>query len=102
MSNVPVLESVRAAFDFQRLHWRTVSGVLAAAAAGATVQTAGDISGDSKLAFVGQVAYLLAVCMGYAALMRIAEPAELLELLKPGRWQRFVPTPPPPGRAPDR
>ena len=36
------------------------------------MQTAGDISGDSKLAFVGQVAYLLAVCMGYAALMRIA------------------------------
>jgi hypothetical protein len=70
--NVPVLESVRAAFAFQRLHWRTVGGVLAFAAAGATVQTAGDISGDSNLAMVGQIAYLLAICMGYAALMRLA------------------------------
>jgi hypothetical protein len=72
MSNLPVLESVRAAFAFRKAHWRAVGGVLAFAAAGATVETAGDLSGDKGLAAVGQLAYLVAVCMGYAALMRLA------------------------------
>lgn len=72
MSNVPVLQSVRAAFEFRRLHWREAVGALALAAAGATLSTAGDISGRTTLGTVGEIVHLVAALIGYAALMRIA------------------------------
>ena len=72
MSHLPVLESVRAAFEFRRLHWREAGGALAFAAIGAMVGVAGSLSGDKGLAGVGQMANAVGSCMAYVALMRRA------------------------------
>lgn len=72
MSNVPVLESVRAAFEFRRLHWREAGGALAFVAAAATVDSGGQIAGELGLAKVGQIAGFFAFWMAYGALMRVA------------------------------
>ena len=72
MSHLPVLQSVRAAFEFRRLHWREVGGALAFAAVGAMVAVSGALSGDQRLAGVGQMANGIGSCMAYVGLMRLA------------------------------
>jgi hypothetical protein len=72
MSNVPVLEAVRAAFAFRKTAWRPVAPVLSAVAVGSALETAGALSGDAGLQSVGTLIYLVSTCMAYAALMRLA------------------------------
>ncbi|HTI68252.1 MAG TPA: hypothetical protein VL460_11965 [Caulobacteraceae bacterium] len=72
MSKVPILQSARAALEFRRLHWRRVTGVLTAVAVGGTLNAAGELSGNVGLRGIGEVIYLVATAMAYAALMRLA------------------------------
>jgi hypothetical protein len=72
MSKVPVLQSVRAAIEFRRLHWREVSGVLGAVALGGAVTTAGQISGDRLAELLGNAFYMPTTVMACAALFRLA------------------------------
>jgi len=71
MSNVPVLQSVRAADAFRRLHWRRVAGVLAVLAVATTVSEAGSLAGITGL-WAADFLGIVAVVAAYAALMRLA------------------------------
>ena len=72
MSTVPIMPSVRAAFEVRRLHWRSVAGVLAMVALGGTLNAAGEMSGADAPRAIGELIYVIATAMGYAALMRLA------------------------------
>jgi hypothetical protein len=72
MSNVPVLQAVRAAESFRRLHWRRVAGVLALASLGATMTEAGSISGQADLLLWGRLLYVVCAVLAYTALLRLA------------------------------
>jgi hypothetical protein len=72
MSTVPIKQSVRAAFEFRRLHWRTVAGVLGLVALGGTLNAAGEMSGDRGAQMIGEIVYVIGTAMAYAALMRLA------------------------------
>lgn len=72
MSNVPVIQAVRAAEAFRRLHWRRVAGVLGVAALGSTLGTAGALVQNLNIRALGEVIYIVASLMAYAALLRLA------------------------------
>ena len=73
MANVPVIQSVRAAWAFRQLHWRRVAGVLAAVAAANTVDQALDLSGGQGPAqFAVTILSLLFLLLAYGALLRLA------------------------------
>lgn len=74
MSNVPVVQSVRAAWSFRGLYWRRVAGVLAAVAAANFLANIGQVftpGRPSALDLLGLVAVPLAIS-AYAGLMRLA------------------------------
>lgn len=72
MSNVPVLQAVRAAEAFRRLHWRRVAGVLVVVAASGAVSQAGVLANDMTLRAIGEIVYVVSAIAAYAALMRLA------------------------------
>lgn len=72
MSNVPVLQAVRAAESFRRLHWRRVAGSLALVALGSTLAAGGALSQNLTVRAWGEGLYVLASILAYTALLRLA------------------------------
>jgi len=72
MSNVPVLEAVRAAFAFRRRHWRAVAPILGVVAVGSGLGFAGEATGDQALRSVGSIVNFVATIAAYGALFRLA------------------------------
>lgn len=74
MSNVPIVQSARAAWAFRALHWRRVAGVLGALAACNLIGTAGSVVYEEPPVWVSlsSVAFFALWIMGYMALMRLA------------------------------
>lgn len=94
MSNVPVVEAVRAAFAFRRHHWRQVVPALGVVAVGSAIDFAGELTGDSGLRLIGSLINLVATIVAYGALLRLAFVDERPEEpeLQPGagglQWRR--------------
>jgi len=72
MSNVPVLQAVRAAEAFRRLNWRRVLGVLALVALGSTLSVGGALSETMNVRMWGEMLYIGASILAYTALLRLA------------------------------
>jgi hypothetical protein len=72
MSNVPVIQAVKAAEAFRKLHWRRAAGILGVVALGATLSEAGALSGQAEILSAGRLIYVVSAILAYAALMRLA------------------------------
>ncbi len=72
MSNVPVMEAVRAAFAFRRNHWRAVSSALAIVTLGSTLDLVGQLSSQINLRYLGVPLSLIGIVISYAGLLRLA------------------------------
>ena len=71
-SNVPVMQSVRAAYTFWRTYWRPVVGALAVLAAVTAFQIYWNLTGRTGLSFLGMLMSIAASTMALGALFRLA------------------------------
>ena len=91
MSNVPVLQAVKAAEAFRRLHARSVTGILMVVALGSALGEAGALSGDTFLRVAGQLISMVGGFVAMGALLRLAfadeHPGDLEFAIGPGGFQ---------------
>jgi hypothetical protein len=71
-SNVPVMQSVRAAYTFWRTYWRPVAGALAVFAVVTALQVYWNTTGQTGLSFLGTLMSVAASTMAMGALYRLA------------------------------
>jgi hypothetical protein len=71
-SNVPVMQSVRAAYTFWRTYWRPVAGALAVLAAVTAFQIYANLTGNRGFSFLGMLISIAASTMAMGALFRLA------------------------------
>jgi hypothetical protein len=71
MANVPIIQSVRAAWAFRQLHWREAVGVLSGVAVTGALDQALQLSG-TNVGLAVRIVSLLCVLVAYGALLRLA------------------------------